>query len=449
MNLRRFLPRLFSPHTASSQPPPRDLILGLSTSDNHSEPVILPEAARPAHLGIIGLTGVGKTYLLENLIRQDIVHGTGFALFDVHGDLADRVLAFLATCTAQVPDLADRVVLVEPFDPQNSIGFNPLEPAPGTSPHLQAQELAHVLRSRWEANTFGSRTEELLHHALYTLSANNLTILELSPLLTSRAFRRKLLATLADPIVLQYWRTRYDPLSPAMQRAVSDPVLTRVSTFLAHPHMRDILAQAKSTLSFRSAIGEGLWVIINLSKGNLGEENSHILGSLLFTKLTLDVMAQARLPEHDRRLFAVYGDELQNLVGPHIATLIAEARKYRVALTTGQQFWSQLPPYMRAAVLAMGSHLFFRLHYDDAYHLAPTLDPARRNFYTEQLTTLSHGNAYFRPGHHPPLFLRVLPHRPAFPTPHQLAHLRLRSNSRHTRPRHQIARELRSRYSLT
>jgi len=449
MSLRSSLSAFFQPHRPTPRVERRDLILGTSLIGDRNEPVILPEAARPTHLGIVGLTGAGKTYFLENLIRQDIVHGTGFALFDVHGDLSDNILAFLATCAAQVPEIADRVLLVEPFDPRHSIGFNPLEPTSGTSAHLQAQELAHVLRSRWEMKSFGPRTEELLHHALYTLSLNSLTILELSSLLTSRRFRHKLLAPLQDPVVLQYWRTRFDPLSPAMQRVVSGPILTKISTFLAHPHIRDILAQARSTISFRSAIQQGLWLIINLSKGKLGEANSHILGSLLFTKLTLDVMAQAGIPESERRLFCVYADELQNLVGAHVATLISEARKYRVALTTGQQFWTQLTPNMRAAVLAMGSHLFFRLHYDDAYQLAPALDPARRTFYAQELTNLSRGQAYFRSAHHPPAFLNVLPHRPAHPSFQQLASLRTHSRLRHTRPRAEISRELLSRYSLT
>ncbi len=160
-------------------------------------------------------------------------------------------------------------------------------------------------------------------------------------------------------------------------------------------------------------------------------------------------MAQARLPKHELKLFSVYADELQNLVGPHVATLISEARKYGVALVTGQQFWTQLTPYMRAAVLAMGSHAFFRLHYDDAYHLAPTLDPGRRNFYTQQLTKLSQGEAYFRSAHHAPAFINVLPHRPTHPSLQQLASLRAHSCLRHTKPRADIARELLSRYSLT
>ena len=429
-------------------PPParrntrRDLILGASRVGDRKTAVILPESARPTHLGIVGLTGTGKTYFLENLIRQDVAHGTGFAVFDVHGDLSQSILAFLASCAADAPHIADRVVLVEPFDARHSVAFNPLELTPGTSPHFLAQELAHVLRARWETSTFGPRTEELLHHALYTLSTNNLTILELPALLSSHHYRRKLLAKVQDPVVLQYWKTRYDALSAAMQRVFADPLLTRTSTFLAHPYIRDVLAQTTSTISFRSAIQKGLWLIINLSKGKLGDENSHVLGSLLFTKLTLDVMAQAALPERDRSLFSVYADELQNLAGPHIATLISEARKYRVALTTGQQFWQQLTPYMRAAVLAMGSHLFFRLHYDDAFHLAPTLDPARRNFYTQLLTKLPRGEACFRTTHHPPAVLDVLPHRASPASSDEIEYLRDRSRLRYARLRSDVSREL-------
>src|SRR6266849_7715827 len=176
----------------------RDLLLGVTTSEEHREPVILKEELRPTHLAIIGLSGVGKSYLIENLIRQDIQHGTGFVLFDVHGDLADSVVAFLAERTGKNRDLAHKVVIIEPFDPAASVGFNPLEQTETTSAYSQAQELAHVLRMHWETKRFGPRSEELLRYSLYTLAVNNLTLLELPALLTITSFREKLLKSVSD-----------------------------------------------------------------------------------------------------------------------------------------------------------------------------------------------------------------------------------------------------------
>ena len=200
---------------------------------DREEPVILRESARTMHLAVMGGTGVGKSYFLENLIRQDIAHGTGFAVFDVHGDLAENIVVYLAERARESKEIFDRIVIIEPFDETHTIGFNPLERSKHTSAFLQAQELAHILRLRWQKQSFGPRTEEVLRSALHTLSARGLTLLELPELLTNGAFRRTLIREIGEKAVTDYWRGRYDPLSEAMQAQVREPLLTRVSAFLA------------------------------------------------------------------------------------------------------------------------------------------------------------------------------------------------------------------------
>ncbi len=437
--IRRFFQNLYP--IKSPQSHGRDLLLGTTVVGEHREPVILKEGLRPTHLAIIGLSGVGKSYLIENLIRQDIRHGTGFVLFDVHGDLADSVVAYLASCASKYPEFADKIVLIEPFDPVASIGFNPLEQASGSSAHAQAQELANVLRVRWEAKSFGPRSEELMRHALYTLSVNNLTLLELPALLTQAKFREKLLEQVSDSTVLEYWHDRYGLLSDGMRVVIREPLLTRVSAFLSDPHIREIVGQPQTTFSFAKAIRAGQWVVVNLSKGKLGEENSAVLGSLLFTKLKLDVMAQAKVPENDRKLFAVYADELQNLVGSNVLALIAEARKYHVSITTGQQFWEQLPPHMRTAVLGMGSRIFFRLHYHDAAELAGEVHPSRRLFYAEKLASLPNREAIFRTGIDRPREFVVQSHKRVSNDPESIERLRSHSRLLHGKERVEIQEE--------
>ncbi len=427
--------------TRKPTPNGQDLLLGVTTGTEQRESVILREELRPTHLAIIGLSGVGKSYLIENLIRQDIHHGTGFVLFDVHGDLADSVVAYLASCASKPRELADKIVLIEPFDPVASIGFNPLEQASSSSAHAQAQELANVLRVRWETKSFGPRSEELMRHALYTLSVNNLTLLELPALLTQTSFREKLLEQVSDRTVLEYWHDRYGLLSNGMRVVIREPLLTRVSAFLANPQIREIVGQRQTTFSFSKAIREGQWVVVNLSKGKLGEENSAVLGSLLFTKLKLDVMAQAKVPEMDRRLFAVYADELQNLVGSNVLALIAEARKYRVSITTGQQFWEQLPSHMRTAVLGMGSRIFFRLHYHDAAELAGEIHPSRRVFYADKLSSLPNREAIFRTGIARPREFIVQSHRSVSNDPESIERLRAHSRFLHGKGRAEIQEE--------
>lgn len=428
------------------RPRGRDLVLGKTHTQQRDDLVILAEAARSTHLGIIGLSGVGKTYLLENLIRQDIERETGFVLFDVHGDLADSVIAFLARHVHGCPRLADRVVLVEPFDPCVSVGFNPLERSNGTSPYFQAQELTQILRERWQSQSFGPRTEELLRNALFTISANELTLLELPHLLTNHDFRQALIRGLAEPAVVDYWKNRYEPLSDPMKAVVREPLLTRISAFLADPQIREIVGQRRSTFSFQNAIASGLWVILNLSKGKLGE-NSAVLGSLFFTKLQLDVMARSRVPESERKLFAIYADELQNLAGRNIATLVAEARKYRVSLTAGHQFWHQLPPDLRAAMASVGTRVFFRLNYHDARELAGELDPSARQWYTEVLTRLPRGRAIVRTGAERPVPITVTT-RQALPSSlAEIDWLRQHTTSRYAMQRSQLRQDVTDRYS--
>lgn len=426
------------------QPHGRDLVLGVTRTQDRTRTVIFNEAARPSHLAVMGLSGVGKSYLLESLIRQDIDHGTGLVLFDVHGDLADSVVAYLAE-HATSPELLDRVVLVEPFDPSHSVGFNPLELSQGTSAFLQAQELAHILRSRWETRSFSPRSEELLRSALYTLSVHNLTILELPLLLTNASFRMRLVRMLAEPGIADYWRGRYEALSEPMKAVVREPLLTRVSAFVADPQIRDIIGQRKSTFSFHEAMAAGQWVIVNLSKGRLGE-NSAVLGSLLFTKLELDVMARARVPQAERTLFSVYADELQNLAGRNLATLVAEARKFGVSIVTGNQFWRQLSPEVRAAMLGVGSRVFFRLHYHDALELAGELHPSEKQWYVELLTRLPRGEAVFRSGAERPIPFAVSRHRRAKASPTEIETLRERCRARFAALRTIVGQDIEERY---
>src|SRR5216683_1108556 len=418
-----------------------DVILGVSASAHAQDPfVVFPDSLRSQHLGIIGLSGSGKTHLIEHMIRQDIQQKTGFAVFDVHGDLADSVVAYLAERAAVEPDIYDRAIILEPFNPERSFGFNPLERSSGMSAFVQAQEFAYILRKRWQENVLSPRTEELLRNSLYTLSANDETLLRLSDLLTNGAIRAALVEKLPQGEVRSYWTDRYDKLSSKMQAVFREPILSRISAFIADSQIRDIVGQQKSTFSFTQAMQRGLWVILNLSVGRLGE-NSAILGSMLFTKLELDIMSLAHVPEKDRSLFSVYADELQNLTGDSFGRLIAEARKYKVSLVAGHQFWNQLEAPLRQAMLAVGSKAVFRLHYHDAVELAGELSATERNRYIKLLTILARGEAVVRLGARRPILMSVPAHRPAKPNAKELQRLRYESARRYTRARADIQQE--------
>jgi hypothetical protein len=449
MTFERFLIQILNHFSQPRSPRPtgRDLVLGSTTTGGRRSLIILREAARPTHLAVMGLSGVGKTYFLEHLVRQDVHQKSGFVVFDVHGDLADALIAFIAEKSKKDDALADRLVIVEPHDPERSAGFNPLQRSDDVSPFMQTQELAHILRSRWETKTFGPRTEELLRSSLFTLSAHGLTLLELPLLLRSPEYRFELVRGLAEPAIVDFWMGRYDRLSEPMKAAVREPLLTRISAFLADPQIRHIVGQEKSTFTFRDAIAKGLFVIINLSKGRLGE-NSSILGSLFFTKLVLDVLAQASTPESQRKPFTIYADELQNLAGENFSTLIAEARKYRISVVAGNQFWRQLTPEMRAAMLGVGNRVFFRLNHHDANELAGELDSRERQWFASLLTRLPRGTAIFRSGDAEPQQFSV-PSHPASSAPAgTIREIKERSLSKYARPRSQINLEIRKRADM-
>jgi len=352
------------------------------------------------------------------------------------------MVAYLAERAAFNPEVYTRTVILEPFDPERSFGFNPLEQTSGTSPFLQAKEFAYILRQRWQEESFSPRMEELLCKSLYTLSVNNETLLHLPDLLTNKRMRDRLVGNVPDDQIKKYWTERFDNLSPRMQATFREPILSRIASFIDDPVMRDILGQQRSTFLFREAIRKKLWVIVNLSKGRLGE-NSTILGSMLFTKLELEIMALAQVAEKERTLFAVYADELQNLAGASFGRLIAEARKYQVAIVAGHQFWHQLDLALRRGMLAVGSRAFFRLHYRDAVELAGELSANERNRYIRLLTVLGKGEALVRLGTKFPVLLTVPAHRAAKPTPEELTRLKIESFSRYARLRRDIHAEIR------
>ena len=326
------------------------------------------------HIAVLGKTGTGKSSLLRYLAQQDIEAGRGFLYFDLHGDATQFLLRTIRARERRLRrHQSDRVILIEPADPFVSVGLNPLEQ--GSSPDfVRVAEFGEVLRQRWALDHFGARTEELLRNALYALSANGLTLIELSPFLAQSAFRTACLKQVKNAEIRGYFETRYDSMSDAMQAVMREPILNKTSAFTADPHFRHIVGQTRSTFSLREAMDKGYWVIVNLDKGRLGEQ-ALTLGSLLFTMLK-----NALFTREKRSLFTLYCDEIQNFVAFHggIETMLSEARKFGVAMVSANQFLDQYPPEMRAAILAVGTQIFFQLSSSDAAQIAQALDGGRR-----------------------------------------------------------------------
>jgi uncharacterized protein DUF87 len=351
-----------------------DLDLGFRVVDGHvtRRHFGVSNARRAMHIAVLGKTGSGKSSFLRYLSQQDIEADRGFVYFDLHGDATPFLLRTINARERHLRrHLSDKLVIIDPADPLVSVGLNPLEQQ--QPDFVRITEFAQVLRQRWHLDHFGARTDELLRNSLYALSANGLTLIELAPFLAHAGFRAGCLKRVPNSEVRQYFELRYDQASEAMRAVMREPILNKVSAFTADPHFRHIVGQAQSTFSVREAMDEGHWIIVNLEKGRLGEQ-ALTLGSLVLT-----VLKNALFTRQKRSLFTLYCDEIQNLVAydSGIETILSEARKFGVAVVSANQFLDQYPAETRAAVLSVGTHVFFQLSSVDAGQIAQALDGGR------------------------------------------------------------------------
>ena len=414
--------------------------LGLQFKDGllTKSPLVIPTGKRTEHVAILGKTGTGKSSLIRHLSAQDIEDNRGFVHFDLHGDTTPYLLRLIAREEARRhEDLSARLIVIEPADPEYSIGLNVLEQATDHQSFLKAAEFAQILKVRWHLESFGARTEELLRNSLLVLCQSRLTLLELSPLLTNQTFRTACLTQVGNQEVKDYFENRYDRASEAQQSMFRDAVLNKITAFTADPHFRHILGQTQSSFSLTQAIDQGYWIILNLDKGRLGEQ-AGTLGSLFLAQLKNALFAR-----RSRALFTLYCDEIQNLLAfdAGLETLLSEARKFGISICSANQYLEQYPPGMRAAILAIGTHIFFQLSSTDADKIAQALDGGKS--LGEVLKNLPARNLVAKIGHERWRRVQVPEiQRPAF----GFDDLLNRCRRRWARPRVEIEAEIRRRH---
>jgi hypothetical protein len=419
----------------------RGLDLGWTIVDGqvtHSHAVVAHNK-RAEHLALLGKTGTGKSSLLRYMAGQDIRRDQGFCFFDLHGDTTPSLLRLIAAEEhRRGQDLSEKLIVIEPADPEFSVGLNVLERKSDHQSFVQIAEFAQILKQRWHLDSFGARTEELLRNALYVLGDNNLTLLELAPLLINPAFRSLCLRRSGNFEIREYFEARYDQKSEGMQSVLRDAILNKVSTFTADPRFRDILGQQHSTFSLVDALDRGFWIILNLEKGRLGEQAS-TLGSLFLTKLKNALFSRLQ-----RNLFTLYCDEIQNLVtfDSGLDTLLSEARKFAISICSANQFLDQYPIQMRSAILAVGTHIFFQLSSADAEKISNALDGGKS--LSEILKNLPQRHLIVKSGHHRWKEAVV----PQIEIPRvDFTDLYSRARKRWARPRKEIEEEIRKRHA--
>lgn len=325
---------------------------------------------RGRHMYILGQTGTGKSGALELLTISDIYYNKGFALIDPHGDYAQHVLRFVPK------NRVHETVYFNPADTDNPIGFNPLEIFdPSLKGHISS-EVVGVLK-RLFAESWGPRLEYILRYTLLALlDYPNSTMLDITRMLTDRQFRQEVIKHINDPVVKNFWVTEFASWNDRFASEAVAPVLNKVGAFTANPMVRNIIGQPKTSFNLRRIMDEGKILIVNLSRGLMGEDNAGVLGALMVTKIQLASMGRADMPEHMRTPFYLYVDEFQNFATDTFATILSEARKYGLNLTVANQYISQMGEEVRNAVFGnVGTVMSFRVSPDDAPFLQKYFEP--------------------------------------------------------------------------
>lgn len=326
---------------------------------------------RSRHVYIIGQTGAGKSGLLELFALSDIFHGHGYALIDPHGDFAVDNMRFIPG--SRLED----VVYFNPADTAYPLGFNPLEVSDPNQKTNISSEVIGVLK-RMFGESWGPRLEYILRYTILALlDRPSTTMLDITRMLTDKKFRKETLGYCTDTVVLQFWNIEFASWTEKFQAEAIAPVLNKVGAFTANPVIRNIIGQPKSTFNVRQIMDEGKILIVNLSKGLIGEDNASILGAFMVTKIQLAAMSRSDIPNiEDRRPFYLYVDEFQNFATDSFATILSEARKYGLNLTVANQYISQMTDTVRNAVFGnVGTIVSFRISPDDSPMLAKQFEP--------------------------------------------------------------------------
>jgi len=350
---------------------------------------------RRRHLYVIGQTGTGKSVFMRNMIAQDIKEGHGVGVLDPHGDLIEGILGLVPQ------ERAEDVVVLDPADLERPLGLNMLEydPKYPEQKTFVVNELMNIFDKLYDLKaTGGPMFEQYTRNALLLLMddpSEKFTLMEVPKVLADKEFRDRLLVKCKNIIVKDFWEKEAEKAGgdAALQNIV--PYITsKFNIFIANDYMRPIIGQSSSSLNFRQIIDERKILLVNLSKGRLGDVNSSLLGLIVTGKLLMAAFSRIDIDEEQRQDFYLYMDEFQNFATDSIATILSEARKYRLCLTMAHQFIGQLEDKIREAVFGnVGSMVSFRVGADDAEFLVKQFEPV---FDTNDLINVDNFNAYIK-----------------------------------------------------
>ncbi|MEK7795671.1 MAG: type IV secretion system DNA-binding domain-containing protein [Candidatus Hydrogenedentota bacterium] len=340
------------------------------------------------HMYLIGKTGVGKSTLLATLIKQDIERGRGLMLLDPHGELVSQVRQLVP------PSRRPDVIYFNVPDNRERLGFNPLETVPENRRSLAAGGLLDAFKKLW-ADSWGPRLEHILRNAIHALLEHpGATLADIPRILDDSSFRKTVAANVTNAEVRRFWLKEFEGYPARLKAEAIAPIQNKVGAFLTDPVLRDVLTVPRGSIRLREIMDEGKVLLVDLSKGKIGEDTSSLLGSLLASRINLAALSRADTPERERRDFFVYLDEFQTFTSLSFVTMLSELRKYHVGAVLAHQYLAQLDEQVKEGILGnVGTLVVFRLGATDAEVFAQEFDP---HFTETDITNLANFRAYLK-----------------------------------------------------
>jgi hypothetical protein len=348
-------------------------------------------ADRTRHVYVIGKTGMGKSTVLENMAVQDIRNGNGFAFIDPHGKSADLLLEYVPK------ERIDDVLYIAPFDMEYPVSFNIMEDVGFDKRHLVVSGLMSTFKKIW-VDAWSARMEYILGNTLLALlEYPDSTLLDVNKMLSDKGFRKKVVDNITDPSTKSFWVDEFAKYTDRFAAEATPSIQNKIGQFTANPLIRNIVGQPKSTFDLRKMMDDRKIVIVNLSKGQIGESNANLLGSMLITKIYLAALSRADLSQDELEKLAnfyLYVDEFQSFANESFADILSEARKYKLNLTIAHQYIEQMSEPVRAAVFGnVGTLVTFRVGAYDAEVLEKEFAPT---FAAQDIVNLGKFQLYLR-----------------------------------------------------
>ena len=374
-----------------NEDPEQITYFGITDARNKRIPFGIKTKDRSRHLYVIGKTGMGKSNLLEVMGIQDLRNGNGMCFIDPHGKTAELLLEHIP------PERKDDVLYFAPFDTDHPVSFNVLEDVGEQKRHLVVSGLMSSFKKIW-LDAWSARMEYILTNTLLALlEYPDATLLMVNKMLSDKTFRKKVVDNVTDVSVKSFWVDEFANYTERMAAEAVPAIQNKVGQFTANPLIRNILGQSKSTFDLRELMDNKKIIIVNLSKGRIGESNAQLLGSMLVTKIYLAAMSRADVSEETLQTlpsFYLYVDEFQSFANESFADILSEARKYKLSLNIAHQYIEQMPEEVRNAVFGnVGTMITFRVGATDAEHLEKEFSPV---FLAQDIVNLGRFQMYLR-----------------------------------------------------